>query len=191
MDETFDPTSLYIYSHTDGQKIAKKLATQVTKETNSVKSLVYEYNALTRAGGESSEIGITEALDPHNIEGQITEFSSVCNTVASGRKRQIMDAYLSLCRSKEEVSLLKNECCNICRYYHQRQKSILSNYAYEVNESYNRGAQALLYRLLQETNNFIKQAEELQHIISSNNKDSLTVSYDSDVSSSDSDDDCY
>ena len=70
MDETFDPTSLYIYSHTDGQKIAKKLATQVTKETNSVKSLVYEYNALTRAGGESSEIGITEALDPHNIEGQ-------------------------------------------------------------------------------------------------------------------------
>ena len=85
---------------------------------------------------------------------------------------------------------MKNECCNICRYY-QRQKSILSNYAYEVNESYNRGAQALLYRLLQETNNFIKQAEELQQIISSNNKDSLTVSYDSDVSSSDSDDDCY
>ena len=92
--EHLTPLSLYIYSHTDGQKIVKKLATQVIKETNSVKYLVCEYNALTRAGGKSSEIGITEALDPHNIEGQITEFSSVCNMVATGRKRQIMDAYL-------------------------------------------------------------------------------------------------
>ena len=62
--------------------------------------LVCEYNALTKGGSESSKIGITEALDPHNIEGQITEFSSVCNTVMTGRKRQIMDAYLSLCRRK-------------------------------------------------------------------------------------------
>ena len=68
-----------------------------------------EYNALTIAGGQSSEIGITEALDLHIIEGQITEFSSVCNTVATGRKKQIMNAYLSLCRLNEELSLLKKE----------------------------------------------------------------------------------
>ena len=76
--------------YSDGQKIAKELATQITKEIKSVKSLVYEYNAITTADSESL---IILKLLKHRSTQCLTEFGSVSKTVATGQKRKIIDAY--------------------------------------------------------------------------------------------------
>ena len=46
-------------------------------------------------------------------------------TVALGKKREVMDAYLVLRRSKEEISMLREEASNIQAFY-QEQVNVIS-----------------------------------------------------------------
>ena len=50
----------------DGQKIAKRLCTQITKETRGVQCLVAEYNATQECPEEN--ILTAEALDPSKLQ---------------------------------------------------------------------------------------------------------------------------
>lgn len=67
---------LMSYCGLDGQKIAKKLSVQISKETNSLKSLLLEYNACISA---DSTISVAEALDPPTIEEKLRELGYSCN----------------------------------------------------------------------------------------------------------------
>ena len=53
---------------------------------------------------ESSEaVTISEALDPTAIEHRLQALGVWCQGTVSPDKREIMDAYLMLCRSKEKT----------------------------------------------------------------------------------------
>ena len=104
-------------------KIAKKLCNQITKETKSLKALLYKYNAFD----EVPNITLAEAQDPLRIEERLRDFGCWHSSVlATGKKRQIIDAYLSLCRSNEELFMLEEEAASMTTYYEKRKISIIA-----------------------------------------------------------------
>lgn len=125
---TYDIIIIVLILYIDGQKIAKKLCTQISRETKSLKSLLREYNACDYVSDTSllnDSVTISEALEPSLIEVRLKGFGSWYNTVATGKKRQIIYAYLGLCRSTEEISILKQESRNLVVFYEMKRTSIL------------------------------------------------------------------
>ena len=112
--------------HTDGQKMAKKLSIQISKETKCVKRLLTEYNACCQSFSEpeTEQINFPQALDSSKVGETLQNYGVSC-TIASGRRREIIDAYLALTRSKEDISMLIQEAENIVTYYQKRRKVIV------------------------------------------------------------------
>lgn len=162
--------TVFIHPFTDGQMIAKKLSIQVKKETNTIRALLVEYSVCqsSTSSGVLDTLSLQVALDPQNI---CLKLQSIGNgsTVAIGEKREIIDAYLAFCRSKEETAMLIEEASNTCVFYQeklsviQRQLKALSSY----DDSFGRGAKALLYNLLEQTSHHFecsKYAEDQMKI---------------------------
>ncbi len=111
--------------------------------------LLKEYNACGGGGNETEDMSLTEALNVDTIEARLQNTSMSC-TLAHGKKREIIDAYLALCRSNEELQMLKDEADNIVMYYEKHKKIILlelEHLSHNIN-SFSRGAKALLLDLL-------------------------------------------
>ena len=96
----------------DGQKIAKRLSSQITKETSNLKKLVLEYNARTIP---DPELSIEAAIDPH---------STLFVSSVTKRKQDIIQAYLRKKRSEEEIELLKSEMKQTLHYLEQKEKML-------------------------------------------------------------------
>ncbi len=158
---------------TDGQKIAKKLLFQISKETKSLQSLLQKYNAC-ESDEAASDLTIAEALDPANIEERLKTFGCLYAAVATGRKRQIIDAYLRLCRSNEELSMLKEDTSNMCIYYEERKKCITDELRDQSNsDSFSRGARAMLHQLLGCIERHLQDSYEVKDLL---NKDTEDIS---------------
>ena len=110
-------------NYTDGQKIAKKLSQQISKETNEVKILLREYNS--SSSQPYDELTISDALEPSVIAARLG--STTPAGVSSGKKREAMGAYLLIMRSSEEIALLEKEMKNIVDYYENRDTTIVQN----------------------------------------------------------------
>lgn len=155
--------------YADGQKIAKKLSVQISKETSSLKSLLRDYNACNAVGGDTSyeAITISVALDSSVIEEKLRAFGSWNTAVATGEKRLIIDSYLRLCRSREELSMLKEEVANLVACYEEKKKSIaervdqLSN----SNDPYEKGAVAMLNCLLTHNDVLLKESYTVKELL--------------------------
>ena len=52
---------------TDGQKVAKKLSSQITNETKGIKALLPEYNACLPASGVMESVNMKQALNPTGL----------------------------------------------------------------------------------------------------------------------------
>jgi len=98
----------------DGQKIAKKLAAHIGKETATIKTLVPQFNSCMEAqnGSEAKGLLIEEALDSTKLAALTTSSSFL-----SKEKQDIIGTYLRIKRSTEELSLLKIEMKNTQDYY--------------------------------------------------------------------------
>jgi len=85
-------SSVYHLIPVDGQKIAKKLSVQISKETKKIKSLLPEYNACQVViGGDSApSLLLEEALAAVLKPNSSLPFDS---------KRELIDAYIPLKRS--------------------------------------------------------------------------------------------
>jgi len=72
-------SSVYHLIPVDGQKIAKKLSVQISKETKKIKSLLPEYNACQVViGGDSAPLLLLEeALDPSLLAAVLKPNSSL------------------------------------------------------------------------------------------------------------------
>ena len=105
-----------LYDSIDGQKIAKKHSQQILKETNAIKLLLQEYNYIYHTCFNQScvELTLSDALYP-----LVTP-----RGMSSGKKREVMDSYLLMCRSSEEITLLKKEMHNIVCYILWRHISV-------------------------------------------------------------------
>ena len=77
-----DMLDVHSLLNADGQKIAKRLSSQIIKETSNLKKLVLEYNARTIP---DPELSIEAAIDPH---------STLFVSSVTKRKRDIIQAYL-------------------------------------------------------------------------------------------------
>lgn len=95
----------------DGQKIAKKLSIQISKETNNIKSLLEDGKLLS----------IPEALDP-------STYSTILSTPHfSESKQQLIEAFLMMKRSTEEIIILRTEMKNTAHYYKKNSWSLFKS----------------------------------------------------------------
>ena len=103
-----------IINYSDGQKIAKRLAGQILKEVNAIKGLLQKYNSCL----EDSSKAMT-----------YTSVHQLCSAKSPpmhdlGSRKETIDAYLMLLRSKEEKDLLQMETQNTISFYEQKQQII-------------------------------------------------------------------
>lgn len=157
---------------------------QIKKETRTIKSLLKEYQSCQAA---STQLTCTfdEALDPSTIEGKLQKQGALhVHSIATGTNRQIVDAYLLLCRSKEEISMLQDEAKCLVNFYQSKQVLIRSTLdatqSSGIHGSYmfSQGNRALLQQLLLHTQSKLEGANECLSTISSGlpiESDSLSV----------------
>ena len=111
-----------------GKKIAIKLSKQITKETKNLKSLRQDYNACLSQDDSSGTITIEEVLDPVKLEDRLRALGVWClGTVPE--KREVMDSYLILCRSKEEQAMLNDELQTLSSFYEVKKDHVKKNYS--------------------------------------------------------------
>lgn len=150
-----------------------------------IKSLLREYNAVCRSSKLNDAITMAEALDPASIEERLKGLGSRYTTIATGKKRQVIDAYLGLCRSEEELQMLKNEAKNILYYYEERGKCIAMKLGeLSANDDlFSRGASAMLKQMLARNNILLEQG----HVLNDAMTKKLVTTSPSDSDSDDSD----
>ena len=131
-----------IFLYSDGQKIAKKLSLQIAKETKNIKSLLPKYNACCLLAADSENcnvyLDIKQALDPSELVALIQPGFPH----ASGAKRELIDSYIMMKRSLEEVEILESEMENTLHYYRSKREHLVkaaTSYA-EPKDSFTRGA---------------------------------------------------
>ena len=73
-----------VYYPIDGQKVTKKLAQQISKETNAIKILLQEYNACSNE--YCNEITLSEAMDPSVIATKLEKVGLATPTAVSSGK---------------------------------------------------------------------------------------------------------
>lgn len=132
---------------TDGQKIAKRVSSQINKETRKLKKLVKEYNG----GSILPEMTMQTALNPDEtaIDSDL-HVRANSTQISTKDKNDLVHAYLKKIRSSEEIAILKDELKNSLDYLREKQECIKSCCAHSsmCNDVYSRGAHNLLTHLL-------------------------------------------
>ena len=171
-------------NHIEGQKIAKKLSTQISKEGKLIRSLLEEYNACRITNDtDSAEFTISEVFDPSILENKLQSLGIWCS-LASGERREIIDSYLILCRCQEEIAMLQEDAKNIVAYYENGKKVLheeIQGQSSNVQSSYSKGATALQYNALTETSRLLHQSIHTAELIR-NRLSQLPSSLDSNIS---------
>ena len=147
--------------HVDGQKIAKKLSHQVTNETKKLRMLLEEYNICQLiVNGTSTQITLDEALDPTILSSKLGVHT---DTTLSKPHQDIIEAYLQMKRSNEEIVLLEKEMANTIQFYAEQRKSLLTlidqmkQAQTPESNSFSRGAIALLHALFQRSDKLYQE----------------------------------
>ena len=174
----------------EGQKIAKKLGQQLSKETSSIKCLLDEYNGRCATSKAYDFLTMSEALSKGVIEGRLQGLGTSYSSIATGSKREIIDAYLMLTRAMEEIQMLQKEIENMLNYYSRREKCILlklTELSDDQHRRYIRGAVSMLRNQLH-VNTFYKNQADMAHRSVYHQATSVTVPPDLDISSDSSED---
>ena len=111
-----------LHFYTDGQKIAKKLCAQIKKESREVLSMLGEYNAVQESPADV--LCSSEAYDPCALRLRLQSLGLQTIGARLQERQEIMQAYLTLSRSIEEMELLKEDIKNVVSYY-QKVKSVV------------------------------------------------------------------
>ena len=99
---------------------------------------------------DEKSISLAESLIPSEIQSRLKKFSSYY-TIADGRNKEQVDAYLMYCRSEEEQSLLLSEATHVVTYYKNRKRVILKELDVTLvsdSNAYTRGMHALFKQML-------------------------------------------
>ena len=108
--------------HADGQKIAKKLSTSISKETKRAKQLLVEYNEACSELHHQSPTSLLEILSPSSdfwARLSAVQYAESCQVPWKVR-RDIVQAYLLMQRSEEEKQLLKDDMYATLTYWLER-----------------------------------------------------------------------
>ena len=152
-----------------------------------MKRLIGDYNGMST----SVFMSITEALSVGVIESKLGDLGLACASIATGSRRQILDAYLLLHRSEEELKMLHQEFNNLLNYYKKMNTVItvaiakFSNY----DDKLSNGAVAMLTKLLQKNNHYLCQADVSFLKLQSSAEVAVEFDDDTDLSGDDEDED--
>ena len=138
---------LILFCYTEGQKIAKKLSIQIIKETPKLKAEYNAYNVATT--GDCSTLSFADVVDSSKLAQIVNPNSSY-----SIDKQELIEAYLLLIRSGEEIHMLECDMKNVISYYENRVNmlTVAMESPSEVALKCESGARALFQNLLQEAN---------------------------------------
>ena len=123
----------------------------MTNETKKLRTLLEEYNICQLiVNGTSTQITLDDALDPTALSSKLGVHA---DTPLSKPHQDIIEAYLQMKRSNEEIVLLEKEMANTIQFYAEQQKSLLTlidqmkQAQTQESNSFSRGAIALLHGL--------------------------------------------
>ena len=130
-------------------------------------------------------LSLAEALDPATLKLQLQSLGMQTADLLEN-KREIIQAYLSLSRSIEEMELLLSDAKNVVDYYSNlRSKTITEMERLELeNKSGSRGAKALLHAHFQTVEELLQQSH-MTLLIMTNSEPCSPTFLDSDSSDSD------
>ena len=137
--------------HADGQKIAKKLSTSISKETKRAKQLLVEYNEACSELHHQSPTSLLEILSPSSdfwARLSPAQYAESCQVPWKVR-RDIVQAYLLMQGSEEEKQLLKDDMYATLTYWLERIECI-AEATKEISSSadrFSRGATCSLQQL--------------------------------------------
>ena len=163
---------------------------QINKESSKIQSLVKEYNACGLASDPHTQsLSMSDVFNPSVLEDHLKQLGTWCS-VASGEKREIIDSYLMLCRSKEEISMLKEDADNCVSYYKNKKCVILEEISKRSlgTSLFDRGAVALLHTLLAENSLILNDSVHAVEVMSNSLSQSHSVSISSCSETSSSED---
>lgn len=142
---------LHSFTFIDGQKIAKKLASSISKEMKKLRQFLEEYNAICcEVHEEFSPVALSEVI---SISSDFWGPSSCLSdsTVPWKLKKDIIQAYLVMQRSEEEMDLLKLDMQATIYYWYNRfqciSRKIKEIDSLDAENSFLRGAKCCLLRL--------------------------------------------
>ena len=173
----------------DGQKIAKRLSTSITKETTLARKLLSDYNTLT---GSSTKVTLAEVLSLDADFWKNPQLSTgVSSDISWSTKKDIIQAYLLVKRSEEELLLLSEEKENVLSYWSDQKKAIEQQLATTTESftQYTLGSRALLQKRLSEIDLMYSTASVLFTCFSVDHDSGITTAdeswspYDSDLES--------
>ena len=114
----------------DGQKIAERLSSSIGKETATARKILVDYNATVfSVTGDSSQYMLQEVLCPDSEFWNVQHPPTVAPPTLNDPNtpwdaKDIIQAYLLVKRSQEELSLLAEEKHNTLAYWTQRKVNI-------------------------------------------------------------------
>ena len=95
----------------------------MTNETKRLRVLLEEYNICQLiVNSSSTQITLDEALHPIVLSSKLGVHA---DTTVSKPHQDIIEAYLQMKRSNEEILLLEKEMANTIQFYAEQQKSLL------------------------------------------------------------------
>ena len=137
--------------YADGQKIAKRLSVQISKETTKISKALENYNTFSSESASS-----TMVLDASSAFWVAPNHSSSFLI-----KQPVINNYLLRQRSTEELQILRQDMHNTLLYFEKQLKCIkdkLIELKVGISTPFTRGAIALLYRLQNKTSNRLEHA---------------------------------
>lgn len=177
-------SNVNVFSLLDGQKIAKRLAGQIKKEVNIIKGLLQEFNMCTLG-----DVSLEMAMDPSYLAQRYSKFEPI----RDNSHQEVIEAYLMICRSKEEMTMLESEADNAVQFYSHKKQAILKEIEHRSldseNSAFNVGARCLLHQLLVEVNTLLTQAQDSLCAMKLHTDSTLAIDSDSSCDESESDDD--
>lgn len=153
---------LLLFFFSDGQKIAKKLCSSISKETKAAQRLLEEYNAAASELSSSEPVLSLQDVLPLQSEFWRQNPSITSNSdVPWKTKEEIIQSYLTIKRCEEELKLLTSEMQATVQYWFDRVVCI-STKLEQMNcpNQYERGVKCVLLQL--------KRDAEIQHQCAAN-----------------------
>lgn len=130
------------FCHADGQKIAKRLSKSITKETATARNILDNYNSILSTIGDEP-CSLQDVLCPDAKFWEQNQQSNIAMTW--GAKKDLIQAYLLLKRSEEELAHLEKERLNTLDYWFKLKSAINKHLlSLEPYDKYSMGVIALL-----------------------------------------------
>ena len=128
-----------------------------------------------------------DALNPDVIGSRLQTLGTITE-IATGEKRELIDSYLVLCRSREEIKLLREEAQNVVSYYKTKKVAVqeeITNLSADLSSTVDKGAVALHYRLLNKVNTLLVQGMEVLKVMDAHGNEMVESTLDDDNIDSD------